>query len=68
MKYKVGDVLLFGDDWMLVLNDDKETPNVTIARDTLFLGGLNPHTEKGFDLPVLFNIFDIKRKVEENGY
>ena len=66
MKYKQGDVLQFGDEWLLVLgeSDSEEHPNVTIGTEKLFLGGYNPQTDRNCTLPVLFNIFDIKRKVE----
>lgn len=68
MKYRVGDVLLFGDEWILVLNepDPQVHPNVTIGDEDLFLGGYDPNTDPNSTYPVLFNIFDIKRKVEEN--
>lgn len=69
MKYKQGDVLQFGYEWLLVLgepNSEEQWPNVTIGTEKLFLGGYNPQTDRNCTLPVLFNIFDIKRKVEEN--
>lgn len=67
-EYKVGDVLQFGNEWLLVL-DQPGIPNVTIQRNDLFLGGYNPITDfSSIDSEVLFNIFDIKRKVEDNEY
>ena len=63
-KYKVGDVIQFGDEWMLIL-DLPENPNVTIKKETLFLGGYNPIGDTSMDHEVLFNIFDIKKRIED---
>ena len=64
-KYKVGDVIQFGDEWMLIL-DLPENPNVTIKKETLFLGGYNPIGDGcHVTCEVLFNIFDIKKRIED---
>ena len=66
-KYKVGDVIQFGDEWLLIL-DQPKVPNVTIEKYTLFLGRYNPITDYDgtFENRVLFNIFDIKKRIENN--
>ena len=63
-KYKVGDVIQFGDEWMLIL-DLPDHPNVTIKTSNLFLGGYNPIGDTSMDHEVLFNIFDIKKRIED---
>lgn len=63
-KYKVGDVIQFGGEWMLIL-DIPENPNVTIQKETLFLGSYNPIGDTSMDHEVLFNIFDIKKRIED---
>lgn len=63
-KYKVGDVIQFGDEWMLILGLP-ENPSVTIETSNLFLGGYNPIGDTSMDHEVLFNIFDIKKRIED---